>query len=350
MDFNDKDQMRPEGLIPQMPPQVAQPVMAPPAPQKRFSIWRVIVGVLFSLSVIGNILLVMMLVGMGVLFAAGYEQRYREDVIQTGPRDRKIAVVTLNGIIDDRMCENITKQVERVRQDGTVKAMILQINSPGGGVSASDKIYDQVSRLSREHGIHTVACMQDVAASGGYYSAVGCDVLIAEPTTITGSIGVIMSSFVVQELLENKLGIQPVVIKAGGKKDWPSPFKPVTDEQRAYLEERLIGPAYERFVEVVKEGRQNLTERQVAELADGSIYTGQAALQVGLVDGVGYMKEAIEEAMKLAGLDRAMVVRFREPLTLSEILMGAEGRTMFKMDRSTIYELSTPQLMYLWSL
>ncbi|HSV27488.1 MAG TPA: signal peptide peptidase SppA [Sedimentisphaerales bacterium] len=353
MDFNEKDQMRPEGIMPPTPPtppRIDNPLAMPSSPRKKSSFWRVIVAVLFSISVIGNILLVMMLIGMGVLLATGHEQRHREDIIKTGPRDRRIAVVALNGIIDDRMYENITTLLERIRRDGTVKAVILQINSPGGSVSASDRIHNRISRLSRKHGIPTVAAMQAVAASGGYYVAVGCDVLVAEPATITGSIGVIMHSFVVQELLEDKLGIQPVVIEAGGKKDWPSPFKPVTDEQRAYLDERLIRPAFERFVEVVRGGRPNLTEKQVAKLADGSIYTGQAAFRVGLVDRVGYMEEAVEEAMKLAGLDEAMVVRFREPLTLSELLMGVEGRTTFRMDRSTIYEMSTPQLMYLWGL
>jgi len=349
MDVYDNNQAQPGNPFGQPQPviPIAQPL--PPEP-KKISVWRIIGGVLFAISVIANMILVLMLIGMAVLVASGYEQTYREDVIRSGPRDRKIAVVSLDGIIDDRMCEKITKQIDRVKSDRTVKAMILQINSPGGGVSASDKIYNEISKLSSEHGIPTVACMQDVAASGGYYAAVGCDKIVAEPTTITGSIGVIMSSFVVQELLEDKLGIQPIVIKAGGKKDWPSPFAPVTDEQRAYLNERLIQPAYQRFVKVVKEGRENLSGREVERLADGSIYTGKLAMDEGLVDAVGYMDDAIKEAMSLAGLNKAMVVRFREPYTLSELLMGAEGRAaMFKLDRKTIYELSTPQLMYLWS-
>jgi protease-4 len=294
--------------------------------------------------------MVLALVGAVAFFAVGYEDSYREDVIQSGPRDKKIAVVALDGIIDDKLSEKIVKQVENISRDGSVKAVILKINSPGGGVAASDRIYKEVSRLSKENAIPCVACMQDLAASGGYYSAVACNEIIAEPTTITGSIGVIMSSFVVQDLLENKLGIQPIVIKAGGKKDWPSPFKPVTEEQRAYLEERLIQPAYKRFVEVVKEGRPNLSGKQVEELADGSIYTGQLAMQVGLVDKVGYMKDAIDSAMRLAKLNNAMVVKYKEPFTLMEVLTGADSKTILKMDRSMVYEMSTPQLMYLWSL
>jgi len=352
MDQNDNSQMPP-----QEPPHsdfvlIDEPLRtSPPPPKKKTSVWRIIVGVLFVMSLLANMFLVLMLIGMAVFFAAGYEEGFREDIYQSGPRDRKIAVVTLDGIIDDEMSEKIIKQIDRVRSDRSVKAMILEINSPGGGVSASDKIYNEVSKLANQDGIHTVACMRGIAASGGYYSAVGCESIVAEPTTITGSIGVIMSSFVVQELLENKLGIQPVVITAGGKKDWPSPFHPVTDEQRAYLEERLIQPAYKRFVDVVKAGRKNLSSTQVDELADGSIYTGEQAQEVGLVDEIGYMQEAIKEAMRLAGLEKATVVKFREPYTLAEVLLGAEGRTssMLKLDRKTVYELSTPQLMYLWS-
>jgi protease-4 len=289
---------------------------------------------------------------MAVLMASGYQEgSYRENVIQPGPRDRKVAIITLEGIIDDRAAENIGKQVERARRDRSVKAVILEINSPGGGVAASDRINRQLNQLREEGNIRTVACMKDVAASGGYYTAVGCEKIVAEPTTITGSIGVIMSSFVVQELLENKLGIQPIVIKAGAKKDWPSPFSAVTEEQRAYLQERLIQPAYRRFVEVVAEGRPKLTSSQVEELSDGSIYTGDLAEKVGLVDRVGYLKDAIEEAMQLAELKNAMVVRYKQPFTLVDVLMGTEGKAggIFRIDRSTIYELSTPQLMYLWS-
>jgi protease IV len=341
MEFNENSQ------IPLQQPSIQMPAHSVP---KKTSVWRIIVGVMFGMSVIANIFMVLVLLGAVVFLAVGYEESYRENVIQSGPRDKKIAIVVLDGIIDDKMSEKIVQQVDRIGQDGNVKAMILQINSPGGGVAASDRIYKEVSRLCKENGIPAVACMQDLAASGGYYSAVACNEIIAEPTTITGSIGVIMSSFVVQDLLENKLGIQPIVIKAGGKKDWPSMFKPVTDEQRAYLEERLIQPAYKRFVEVVKEGRPNLSSRQVDELADGSIYTGELALQAGLVDKVGYMKDAIEAAMRLANLHSAMVVKYKEPLTLMGVLTGAESKTILKMDRSMVYEMSTPQLMYLWSL
>jgi protease IV len=346
---------------PPPPPAAEEPVrMVQPIPRqqvtppvrKKGSAWRVIVGILFAFSLAANMVLILLLAIVGIAAFSGGETNYREEVIRSGPRDKKIAVISLDGIIDDKMSELIRRQVELARRDDTIKAVILQINSPGGGVAASDRIYKELTRLTKDDGKPAVACMQDLAASGGYYSAVGCDSIIAEPTTITGSIGVIMSSFVVQELLENKLGIQPVVITAGGKKDWPSMYKPVTDEQRAYLEERLIRPAYKRFVSVVKQGRPNLTSDQVDELADGSIYSGEMAMQVGLVDKVGYFQDAVDEAMKLANIKNATVVRLKEPLTLSEILTGAESKSavsMFKIDRSTVYELSTPQLMYLWS-
>lgn len=329
------------------------PVRPAPAPKKKGgSAWKVVMGIFLGLSVIGNIMLFLLLIGvMAFAFSfSGYEDTYRQDVLQSGDSSNKIVVVRLSGVIDEKSSESVIKQIDRVRREKGVKAMILEINSPGGGVGASDRIYNAVSSL-KDDGIKTVACMEDVAASGGYYSAVGCETIVAEPTTITGSIGVIMETFVVQELLENKLGIQPVVIKAGGKKDWGSPFKAVSEEQKAYFEERLIQPAYKRFVSVVKKGRPDLTSDQVDDLADGSIYTGDQARKVGLVDKVGYMEDAIEEAMRLAGVKSAEVVRFKEPITLSELLTGAEGRSssLLKLDRSTLSELSSPKLMYLWS-
>jgi len=143
--------------------------------------------------------------------------------------------------------------------------------------------------------------MQGVAASGGYYTSVACDKIIAEPTAITGSIGVIMGYLVVQELLEEKLGIQPVVIKEGRRKDWPSSFQPPTEEQLQYLQDKVLTPAYERFVQIVDEGRPSLTLADVRRLADGGIYSTSEALNENLIDEIGYLDEAIKQVKSLAG-------------------------------------------------
>jgi protease-4 len=158
-----------------------------------------------------------------------------------------------------------------------------------------------------------------------------------------------MGHFVLQELLEEKLGIQPVIIKSGLKKDWPSPFELPTEEQRQYLRDKLITPAYERFVRVVADGRRSLTLADVKRLADGSIYSAAEAVDEKLIDKIGYLDEAIEQVKSLAGIEKAQVVEYRKPFSLAGFL-SSSSRSILKIDRATLYELSTPQVLYLWNI
>ena len=227
--------------------------------------------------------------------------------------------------------------------------MILRVNSPGGTVSASDYIYNEIRKYRKQTGKPVVAFMQSVAASGGYYASVACDRIVAEPTVITGSVGVILGYFVLQELLEEKLGIQPIVVKSGLKKDWPSSFKPPTDEQLKYLEDKLIGPSYDRFVQLVAEGRSDfLTADEVRVLADGSIYTAAEAMAEKMIDSVGYLDEAIGQAILLAGITDAYVVEYQKPFSLANFLR-AENQSLLNIDKASLYELGVPQVLYLWS-
>ncbi len=163
--------------------------------------------------------------------------------------------------------------------------------------------------------------MQDVATSGGYYTSVACDKIIAEPTALTGSIGVIMGHFVLEELLENKLGILPVIITSGKKKDWPSSFHVPTEEQLQYLRDKLITPAYKRFVQVVAEGRQSqLTIDDVNGWPTAAYMGAQEALNEKLIDEIGYLDEAIGLVKSLAGIKEARVVEYRKPFSLARFL------------------------------
>jgi protease-4 len=191
--------------------------------------------------------------------------------------------------------------------------------------------------------------MQGMAASGGYYASVACEQIVAEPTTITGSIGVIMNFFVVQELLEGKLGINPVVIKEGRFKDWPSPFTQVTDEQRQYLEKKVITPAYERFVQLIADGREALTLEEVKKLANGSIYSADEALENGLIDSVGYLEEAISVIEELADIEDAQIIQYEKPFSFASIL-DSQAKNNLKLDAKTLYELGTPKLQYLFGI
>jgi len=320
----------------------------PAKPTKKRTGWRVFWGIFLVLSVLANFVLFFMLIGIVAIFAAGQKGIFTEDVIQKGPRTAKIAVIDLQGVVYGEQAQNIYKQIKTARKDRTVKGLIIRINSPGGTISASDQIYNEILKYRRQTGKPVVAFMQSVAASGGYYASVACDKIVAEPTTITGSVGVIMGYLVLQELLEEKLGIQPVVIKSGRKKDWPSSFQLPTEEQQQYIRDKLITPAYDRFVKIVADGRPSLTLADVKRLADGSIYSTAEALDEKLIDSIGYLDEAIEQVMALAGIEKAQVVEYQKPFSLSGLLSARSGN-LLKIDRSTLYELTTPQILYLWS-
>ena len=251
-------------------------------------------------------------------------------------------------MIDSRNADQVIEQIRAARNDKAVKALILRVFSPGGMVSSSDQIYREILKYRTETNKPVVAFMQSVAASGGYYASVACDEIIAEPTVITGSIGVIANYFVFQQLLEEKLGIQPVVIKSGEKKDWPSAFQKPTEEQKQYLNDKIITPVFERFVRIVAEGRDELSIDNVRRLADGSIYNATEALDEKLIDDIGYMDDAINTAAVIAGIEKPHVVEYNKPFTLSRF-MNPNSQTAFKIDRKTLCEFTTPQVLYLWN-
>jgi protease-4 len=191
--------------------------------------------------------------------------------------------------------------------------------------------------------------MQGVAASGGYYASVACDQIIAEPTVITGSIGVISWYLVVQELLEDKLGIMPVTIKSGRKKDWPSSFRKPEPEEIQYMRDKVITPALERFIEVIAEGRKDsLTIEEIRKLADGGIFGAKEAKEEKLIDDIGYLDDAIELTKSLAGIDKAKVVQYRKPFSFTDFFSYRKPN-LLNLNRATLYELGTPQILYLWS-
>lgn len=349
MDFEQNDDLSQTGPV---QPQSQEPMSGlgqsrPVKTPKRRIGWRIFWGIFMGLSVLANIVLFFMLICVVAVFAAGQRSIFTEEVIQAGPRTSKIAIIAVEGIIGSERARDVYRQLKSAREDKRVKGLIIRVNSPGGTLSASDEIYNEICKYRRQTGKPVVAFMQGIAASGGYYASVACDKIIAEPTAITGSVGVIMGYFVLQELFEEKLGIQPVVIKSGLKKDWPSLFQAPTEEQRQYVQDKLITPAYERFVQVVAESRSSLTLAEVRRLADGSIYGVQEALDENMIDEIGYLDEAIEEVKSLAGIEKAQVVEYRKPFSLAGFL-SVQSKNLLKIDRTTLYELSTPQVLYLW--
>jgi protease-4 len=191
-----------------------------------------------------------------------------------------------------------------------VRALVVRINSPGGTITASDVLYKEIRDFKEKRKVPVVAAIMDVGASGGYYAALAADQILVHPTTITGSIGVIMVTLNAQGLLE-KIGVAPLAIKSGPLKDAGSPFRGLTDEERAVFQ-AVIDDMYGRFVRLVAESRK-IPEARVRAFADGRIYTAEQARGLGLVDRVGYLDEAIEMAKQAAGLTEARVVMYHRP-------------------------------------
>jgi protease-4 len=199
------------------------------------------------------------------------------------------------------------EKLDAAATDCHVKAVVLRINSPGGAVTASDIMFQDLLDFRRETHKPVVACMMDVAASGAFYLAMGCDYVYAHPTTITGSIGVIMNLYNAYGMM-SMVGVKNEVIKSGKNKDIGNPARPMTDEERAILQ-GLVNTYYSEFVEIVAWSRQ-LPEDKVRALADGRVYTGTDAKHLGLVDDTGYLSDAIHAAMDLACIHDAKIVAY----------------------------------------
>lgn len=207
----------------------------------------------------------------------------------------RIGVVSVRGFISDS--KETVEQLKKYRKDQRIRAIILRIDSPGGGTAASQEIYREVERTNSQKKV--VASMGNVAASGGYYIALGADRIVANPATLTGSIGVILEVSNFKELL-HKIGVSREAIKTGPYKDIGSPLREMKPEERQLLQE-VIGNVYQQFVDVVVKGRKISRER-VEKIADGRIFTGAQAKALGLVDDLGSFEDAVDLTKKMVGL------------------------------------------------
>ena len=208
----------------------------------------------------------------------------------------KVAVLPITGLIADP--DPVIEQLKKFAKDDSIKAIVLRINSPGGGVGPSQEIYSEVRKLKGKKVV--VASMGALAASGGYYIACAADRIYANPGTITGSIGVIMQFVNVKELIE-KIGIKGFVVKSGGFKDTGSPVREMKPEERELLQ-GVIDNVHSQFVAAVAEGRR-LDPEAVRRLADGRIFSGEQAMALGLVDVIGNQEDAVAGAGKLAKIE-----------------------------------------------
>ncbi len=259
-----------------------------------------------------------------------------EDVVSSS--GQRVAVVELRETIT--VSDDIVRQLKKFREQNAVKAIVLRVESPGGGVAASQEIYEEV-RKTREAGTPVVVSMGSVAASGGYYVSCGASRIVANPGTLTGSIGVIMQFIGVSDLLR-KLGIDESTIKTGKFKDAGSPFRKVTPEDRVYFN-ALVDDVYDQFVAVVAQER-HLQKSFVRKYADGRVFTGRQAYTLGFVDTLGTMEDAITIAARLGGISGkpAVVREVRRKAFLDRLLGDAASEiTRFRQE-----VLSQPILQY----
>jgi protease IV len=278
----------------------------------------------------------------------------------------KIVVIEVEGLLMNYRSEGLlgarenplavfVEKLDRAERDPDVKALVLRINSPGGGVTASDLMYRRLMDFKKEKKVPVVAVIEDVGASGAYFIAAGADTIIVTPTSITGSIGVIVQMFSLSGTME-KLGITAKAITSGPMKDMGSPFKPLDPADQKVLQS-LVAEFYGHFVDIVAAGRPKLSKDDVRKLADGRIYTGDQAVANGLADAAGDVKSAVVLAKSMAGVKAARTVMYDRPWGYKANVYSAASAPAAGLTQLSLLNISPaditawfqPRFLYLWT-
>lgn len=311
-------------------------------------------------------LVLMLLPGCVFITLPGVEPLAEKTV--GGKGDDKVLLIDISGIIRDgdtgsilgmkskpNLTARIREELDLAAADKKVKAVVLRIDTPGGSVTTSDIIAHEIERFKEKKKAPVVAQLMDMATSGGYYIAASADRIIAQPTAVTGSIGVIAFSVNASGLLE-KIGVTNQTIKSGDLKDIGSPLRPMTEEDRRVLQS-VIDSMYERFLDRVMAGRPGrFTRDELRTFSDGRILTARQALDLKLVDRIGYLDDAIEAAKKEAGIKEARVVTYSQPRSYKNNIYSKAGIAdvgempkglLVNIDAGRFSELGM-QFMYIW--
>ena len=274
----------------------------------------------------------------------------------------KIAVIDVDGVLmngrrsgmfggGENPVSLFVEKLDRAENDIDVKAVVLRLNTPGGTVSASDAMYHALSEFKSKSKKPVVGCMLGTAASGGYYLACGCDRIVAQPSCITGSIGTIMQTVSFAGTME-KLGIKAVAIKSGDLKDLASPMKELRADEKEVLQ-NIITQFYEQFLTVIRQGRKELKPDKLRKLADGRVFTAKEAMEEGLIDRIGYPKDAIAWAKEMAGVGKSKVVIYQRPIGYKPNVYGSalnpiEVGALVNVKLPHWLRAEGPQFLYLW--
>jgi protease-4 len=357
----------PPGMMPPPPPGMYPPPMMfypppPPPPAGRgFSkgILVTLATTIFGLSLMLNLYL---LIYSG-LFGGGAAAT--RTTVETGEETQKVAVIPIHGVITDATSTWVTRWLKEIEQDPNIKALVLDVDTPGGGVTPSDEIHHRIQRLRKvkeEAGatFPIAVSMGALATSGGYYVSSHPKVeIFAQPTTLTGNIGVLMPRFNLSELAK-KWGVNETTLTApeGGFKNAGSMFQPDKPEDSAYLQ-GIINEAYGNFRDIVKTGREGKLKGPLSEIANGQVFTFQQAMDKGLVDQKGYVEDAWKWAAQTANLSKPTVVRYHAPASFLYLFLnqwtgaapataGKDVNVDVKLDARLLDELASPRLLYLW--
>ena len=287
------------------------------------------------------IVLAFFALGAGVFFLTVLISLFGESNMDlTDSFGQRVGVIEVQGVIEES--ESILRQIKSMRDDSQVKAIVVRIDSPGGAVAPSQEIYAALVKLREGTKKPVVVSMSSIAASGGYYVACAADSILATPGTLTGSIGVLIEFPEIHEVLR-KVGIGFEVVKSAEHKDIGSPFRPLTDKERALLQE-MVDDVFDQFVEVVEQQR-HLSRDSVLAVADGRIFSGRQAVKLGLVDRTGDYQDALDVAGRLCGLGedpKTMRVRKKR----SPLLDLLDETTARLKDPAAVF--SSPRLLYLF--
>lgn len=322
------------------PNQEAAPVLQPLEPRRKSRAGMFFVGA-FSGCLIAFV--------VGGFFLAVLAMS-RKDEGEFSLSGAKVAIIPIEGEILD--ARDTVEALHRYADNSMVRAIVMRINSPGGAIAPSQEIYEAIRSVRASSGKPVVASLDSVAASGGFYIASACDQIVANPGSITGSIGVILQWMETKDLIE-WAKIKPQTITAGAMKDVGSPYRDMTDAERAYLQ-NVVAQLHSQFIRAVAAGRKGkLSEADVTKIADGRIFTGEQALSLKLVDSLGNLDDAVRTAAKLGGVHgkpATIYPRRRKP-TLFDVLTdsGTESRSPIeKIVIEQILSRRTPRFLYQW--
>jgi len=333
----------------------------PPPPQKSGggfarAIFTTLATTILGLSLALNVYL---LIFSGVMKSSSGA---RAETIIDGDYSQQVAVYPIHGIIDDDMSRQFDKELTEAEKDSTIKAIVLHIDTPGGGVTASDEIYARILRFKESKKVPVVATMASLGTSGGYYIACAADHVFAEETTLTGNIGVLQEGFNVSELCQ-KWGIKETTIVPEGApyKNAGSMFQPERPEDVKYMRD-MVEQAFGRFKLIVKQGRGSKLAKPIDQIANGKVYQGPDARKLGLVDDIGYAHDAYTKAAGLANLSNMRVVMYERMPSLFGLFGATKtgstpsassigslniGASDVHFNSNTLRELLTPKLLYL---